>query len=151
MNRSTEDSMQRVVFLFAYQNLTSLYTFLIIRSKDRLSDLKILSPHQHSLSHSNNLICFVQYLYNIYGHILNICIPFYLFTGTRIIYERAFLMNLKNSPLSRTPPSNVPSTLIRGCKNVPMSKNNGNNRYPNSVSRSPPSHKGVDEQFDMDL
>lgn len=28
--------------------------------------------------------------------------------GTRIIYERAFLMNLKNSPLSRTPPKNLP-------------------------------------------
>lgn len=75
--------------------------------------------------------------------------------GTRIIYERAFLMNLKNSPLSRTPPSNVPSTLIKGCKNVPMSKMNGNtNRYPNPISRSPPrAHKRNDEhpQFDMDL
>jgi translation initiation factor 4E binding protein 2 len=73
--------------------------------------------------------------------------------GTRIIYERAFLMNLKNSPLSRTPPSNVPSTLIRGCKNVPMSKLNGN-RYTttHSVSRSPPTHKGNEEhQFDMEL
>lgn len=72
-------------------------------------------------------------------------------TGTRIIYERAFLMNLKNSPLSRTPPSNVPSTLIKGCKNVPMSKLNAN-RYANSVSRSPPSNKaGEDHQFDMEL
>ncbi|XP_031624407.1 eukaryotic translation initiation factor 4E-binding protein 3 [Contarinia nasturtii] len=74
--------------------------------------------------------------------------------GTRIIYERAFLMNLKNSPLSRTPPSNLPSTLIKGCKNVPMSKinNNNNNRHSNSISRSPPSHKTCDEQqFDMDL
>jgi len=73
--------------------------------------------------------------------------------GTRIIYERSFLMNLKNSPLSRTPPSNVPSTLIRGCKNVPMSKL-GAQRHSsmNSVSRSPPEHKAHHEQqFDMDL
>lgn len=81
------------------------------------------------------------------------CFVYIFFIGTRIIYERAFLMNLKNSPLARTPPSNVPSTLIRGCKNVPMSKLNGNtNRYPNSISRSPPSHKTCEEQqFDMDL
>jgi len=71
--------------------------------------------------------------------------------GTRIIYERAFLMNLKNSPLSRTPPSNLPSTLIKGCKNVPMSKLN-NNRHANSISRSPPTQKTCDEQqFDLDL
>lgn len=79
---------------------------------------------------------------------------FFIFlTGTRIIYERAFLMNLKNSPLSRTPPTNLPSTLLKGCKNVPMSKLNGNNnRYTNSISRSPPSHKANDDhQFDMEL
>ncbi|CAB4036045.1 Eukaryotic translation initiation factor 4E-binding 1 [Paramuricea clavata] len=29
-------------------------------------------------------------------------------TGTRIIYERKFLMELRNSPLARTPPSNLP-------------------------------------------
>jgi hypothetical protein len=28
--------------------------------------------------------------------------------GTRIIYERKFLMELRNSPLARTPPSNLP-------------------------------------------
>lgn len=73
--------------------------------------------------------------------------------GTRIIYERSFLMNLKNSPLSRTPPSNVPSTLIRGCKNVPMSKlSNDHHSSVNSVSRSPPERKSHhDQQFDMDL
>lgn len=29
--------------------------------------------------------------------------------GTRIIYERKFLLDLRNSPLSRTPPANLPS------------------------------------------
>ncbi|KAK2579497.1 hypothetical protein KPH14_010808 [Odynerus spinipes] len=29
--------------------------------------------------------------------------------GTRIVYERAFLMNLRDSPISRTPPRNIPS------------------------------------------
>lgn len=34
------------------------------------------------------------------------------FIGTRIIYERKFLLELRNSPLSRTPPRNLP--LIPG-------------------------------------
>lgn len=43
-------------------------------------------------------------------------IVFYFFlvylSGTRIIYERKFLLELRNSPLSRTPPRNLP--LIPG-------------------------------------
>ena len=29
-------------------------------------------------------------------------------SGTRIIYERAFLLRMRNSPLSKTPPANLP-------------------------------------------
>lgn len=36
----------------------------------------------------------------------------YLLLGTRIIYERKFLLELRNSPLSQTPPRNLP--LIPG-------------------------------------
>ena len=36
----------------------------------------------------------------------------YFLSGTRIIYERKFLLELRNSPLSRTPPRNLP--LIPG-------------------------------------
>lgn len=88
-------------------------------------------------------------------------LSFFRRSGTRIIYERSFLMNLKNSPLSRTPPSNVPSVLMRGGKNVPMSKlgNNTNgspfstyNKTNSPLSKSPPLRKSSDEQqFDMDL
>lgn len=28
--------------------------------------------------------------------------------GTKIIYERAFLMEMRNSPMARTPPNNLP-------------------------------------------
>ncbi len=35
-------------------------------------------------------------------------IMYFLSIGTRIIYERKFLMELRNSPLSQTPPSNLP-------------------------------------------
>jgi len=76
--------------------------------------------------------------------------------GTRIIYERAFLMNLKNSPLARTPPTNLPSSLLRGGKNVPMSSlckpSNQSSLNRTSPSRSPPTSKHEhDHQFDMDL
>ncbi|KFM79635.1 Eukaryotic translation initiation factor 4E-binding protein 1, partial [Stegodyphus mimosarum] len=29
--------------------------------------------------------------------------------GTRIIYDRAFLMQMRNSPIARTPPKNLPN------------------------------------------
>lgn len=32
-----------------------------------------------------------------------------LSTGTRIIYERAFLMQMRNSPIAKTPPKNLPN------------------------------------------
>ncbi|XP_070500401.1 uncharacterized protein Thor [Chironomus tepperi] len=33
--------------------------------------------------------------------------------GTKIVYERTFLMNLRNSPLSQTPPKNLPCHLSK--------------------------------------
>ena len=33
---------------------------------------------------------------------------FFSVSGTRIIYERAFLLRMRNSPLSKTPPANLP-------------------------------------------
>jgi hypothetical protein len=32
-----------------------------------------------------------------------------LFLGTRIIYDRAFLMQCRNSPLTKSPPPNLPN------------------------------------------
>lgn len=49
--------------------------------------------------------------------------------GTRLIYERAFMMNLRSSPLSQTPPKNLPQCLIRGQPNIPIKK---------CLSKSPP-------------
>ncbi|KAH8237529.1 hypothetical protein KR038_004134 [Drosophila bunnanda] len=42
--------------------------------------------------------------------------------GTKLIYERAFMKNLRASPLSQTPPSNVPSCLMRGTPRTPFRK-----------------------------
>lgn len=59
-------------------------------------------------------------------------------------------MNLKNSPLSRTPPKNfIPSGLVRGNPHSPVTKP----IVANGLSRSPPSSSSDDhqEQFDMDI
>lgn len=70
------------------------------------------------------------------------------------MYERAFLMNLKDSPLSRTPPNNVPLGLLKGQPNIP---NQSHKIHPKSglTKSSPPKHqkntKHDDEQFDMDI
>lgn len=40
---------------------------------------------------------------------------FLFVTGTKIVYDRSYLMNLRNSPISQTPPKcAIPSGLVRG-------------------------------------
>lgn len=42
--------------------------------------------------------------YNLYSYgMFSICSP-----GTRIVYDRTFLLQMRNSPLARTPPRNLP-------------------------------------------
>lgn len=38
--------------------------------------------------------------------------------GTKIVYERTFLMNLRNSPLANTPPKNIPCHLMKDDKSA---------------------------------
>lgn len=56
----------------------------------------------------------------------------YFTIGTRIIYERKFLLQMQNSPLSRSPPKNMPSipgvTLMKSSLSSP----------PISTSPQPP-------------
>ncbi|XP_055711706.1 eukaryotic translation initiation factor 4E-binding protein [Phlebotomus papatasi] len=71
--------------------------------------------------------------------------------GTRIIYDRAFLMNLKNSPLSRTPPKNLPPALMRGS---PAQKNNGWKapaNQPRRASNDQATRHHEEQQFDIDI
>uniref|UniRef100_A0A1A9ZDD3 Uncharacterized protein n=1 Tax=Glossina pallidipes TaxID=7398 RepID=A0A1A9ZDD3_GLOPL len=42
--------------------------------------------------------------------------------GTKIIYERAFLKELRGSPLSLSPPANIPVCLLRGTPRTPFRK-----------------------------
>eukprot|EP00088_Acartia_fossae_P040996 TRINITY_DN42803_c0_g1_i1.p1 TRINITY_DN42803_c0_g1~~TRINITY_DN42803_c0_g1_i1.p1 ORF type:complete len:125 (+),score=53.13 TRINITY_DN42803_c0_g1_i1:39-377(+) len=67
--------------------------------------------------------------------------------GTRIVYERAFLINMRNSPLAKTPPKNLPDipgvTLGRG--NQDKEKNEENHK-------GEANHKNEeDDQFSMDI
>lgn len=44
-------------------------------------------------------------------------------SGTRVVYERNFLLHLRNSPLSRTPPTNlpnIPESVLKGSVDRPI-------------------------------
>ncbi|XP_017880083.1 eukaryotic translation initiation factor 4E-binding protein 3 isoform X2 [Ceratina calcarata] len=66
------------------------------------------------------------------------------FTGTRIVYERDFLMNLRNSPISRTPPRNMPSELLKN----PTSNTAA---VKNQINKDAPIIEECAEQFEMDM
>lgn len=72
--------------------------------------------------------------------------------GTKIVYERSFLIGLRNSPLSRTPPKNIPIGLQRGQPNIPI---NGTTKtqqtHPQKRLSTSPKQVSHDDQFEMDL
>lgn len=73
------------------------------------------------------------------------------FSGTRIVYERNFLMNLRNSPVARTPPknyNNFPDTMVKGS---PTNKANGSLKVIQSPTKREPSIEEAQEQFQMDM
>ncbi|KAF4077579.1 hypothetical protein AMELA_G00209600 [Ameiurus melas] len=70
--------------------------------------------------------------------------------GTRIIYDRKFLLDCRSSPLAHTPPSSLPD--IPGVTSPP--KNNKTHpRERVGCSSIPPVDKatGEDAQFEMDI
>jgi hypothetical protein len=90
--------------------------------------------------------------------------------GTKIIYERNFLMNLKNSPLSQTPPKNIPCHLMKGDSDKYHHHNHQNQmngtyhpqpHKPNNQQKEKDKSNGWskvrkspdadDQQFDMDI
>ncbi|XP_076180067.1 eukaryotic translation initiation factor 4E binding protein thor [Ptiloglossa arizonensis] len=68
--------------------------------------------------------------------------------GTRIVYERDFLMNLQNSPISRTPPQNISSIPTELLKNTSII-----NTVPAKIqiNRDTPIIEESAEQFEMDM
>ncbi|XP_018565890.1 eukaryotic translation initiation factor 4E-binding protein 1 [Anoplophora glabripennis] len=75
--------------------------------------------------------------------------------GTRIVYEKNFLMNLRNSPSSKTPPSyDIPDGLIKGFggptkKNSPPKPRNG--LPPRRNSHSQKKTNCHEDQFEIEL
>ncbi|XP_026995905.1 eukaryotic translation initiation factor 4E-binding protein 1 [Tachysurus fulvidraco] len=74
--------------------------------------------------------------------------------GTRIIYDRKFLLDCRSSPLAHTPPSCLPD--IPGVTSPPTNtvKNNKTKPQESVGSKSiPPVDKatGEDAQFEMDI
>merc|ERR1712215_35750 len=68
--------------------------------------------------------------------------------GTKIVYERAFLVNMRNSPLSQTPPANMPNipgiTTDFGKKEEKMENHvDQQNSHKDEVNG--------DDQFSMDI
>jgi len=82
--------------------------------------------------------------------------------GTRIVYERNFLMQLRNSPMAKTPPKNI--QIFPGISPTKSGLYDNNNIQSKPLSSSPdklrtsplaqvkPSKvQAADEQFEMDL
>lgn len=68
--------------------------------------------------------------------------------GTKIVYEKAFLMNLRNSPISKTPPSyGIPEALMKGKANHYNNVNKKFNNY-NNISKK---IEDEEHQFQMDI
>jgi len=67
--------------------------------------------------------------------------------GTKIVYERTFLMNLRNSPLSRTPPKNIPCHLL---KNDHSSFHHHNHQNQMNGTYHPPQHHNKNQQKEKD-
>lgn len=68
--------------------------------------------------------------------------------GTKLIYERNFMKNLRGSPMSQTPPNNIPSCLLRGTPKTPFRKCVP---VPESIRKSPMKIDDSHEQFQLEL
>jgi len=85
--------------------------------------------------------------------------------GTRIIYDRAMLMHLRNSPMAKSPPKNLPSipgvtAPQTGKENKPIVKSTtttltniaeGKAMPTNTVSTAASGESGDEPQFHMDM
>lgn len=90
--------------------------------------------------------------------------------GTKLVYERTFLLQMRNSPLSHTPPKNIPCHLLKGDHSAfhhhnhqnqmngtyhpPQHKNNHQKQEKdksNGWSKVRKSPENDDHQFDMDI
>lgn len=77
--------------------------------------------------------------------------------GTRIIYDRKFLLKCRASPMSNTPPNNLPdipgvTTPDKGpSKEITAIKEEKEETNSTNGDSSPANNNDVDDQFDMEL
>ncbi|KAM6997723.1 eukaryotic translation initiation factor 4E-binding protein 2 [Tautogolabrus adspersus] len=69
--------------------------------------------------------------------------------GTRIIYDRKFLLDRRNSPIAQTPPAHLP--VIPGVTQHVLSENRKNEANNHINSRDGKPATGDDSQFEMDI
>lgn len=67
------------------------------------------------------------------------------------MYDRTFLLGLRNSPLSRTPPKNIPLGLQRGQPNIPINGTQKPQQRQEKRLSTSPKQNSHDDQFEMDL
>lgn len=67
--------------------------------------------------------------------------------GTRIIYDRKFLLDRRSSPVAKTPPRGLPN--IPGVTSPPSKDSNSKELLNNNVAI--PESAGEDAQFEMDI
>ncbi|KAM9847446.1 eukaryotic translation initiation factor 4E-binding protein 2 isoform 2-T2 [Aulostomus maculatus] len=70
--------------------------------------------------------------------------------GTRIIYDRKFLLDMRNSPIAQTPPAHLPVIPGVTSQNIlnENQKNEANNHINNHDGKPT---TGDDAQFEMDI
>jgi len=69
--------------------------------------------------------------------------------GTRIVYERAFLIQMRESPLAKSPPANLPA--IPGVTSPAASSTKSNNTSGGGGSESPNKLQTVKEEDSSNL
>ncbi|XP_060895851.1 eukaryotic translation initiation factor 4E-binding protein 2 [Labrus mixtus] len=70
--------------------------------------------------------------------------------GTRIIYDRKFLLDRRNSPIAQTPPAHLP--VIPGVTSQHVLSENKKNEANNHINnRDGKPATGDDAQFEMDI
>jgi len=69
--------------------------------------------------------------------------------GTKIVYERAFLINMRNSPLARTPPRNLPA--IPGVTSDFAKKDDAIKDEKKGEANHNNKAEDADDQFSMDI
>ncbi|KAK3554299.1 hypothetical protein QTP70_020154 [Hemibagrus guttatus] len=69
--------------------------------------------------------------------------------GTRIIYDRKFLLDRRNSPIAQTPPAHLP--VIPGVTSQNILNENKKNEAKNINNHDGKPGTGEDAQFEMDI